>query len=484
MKKIVIVWAVIFLFIYFFCPYVTIGGTSSGTEIIDEKSFIDDVGNYITIEKPCKKIISLFDEHTENLYYIGAEDCLTGISDTSTFPAEVNSLPKYKCGNNYDAEQILKEKPDVVLSAPEINEKYPAFITKLETNGIFVVSLRPDDLEEYDIYLQKLGIITGHQKDAEKRLKEFHKEIDEIKLMASKSKFNASVFIESSESGYFTPSLNTLPYNALKINSVTNVAEKKLKHRDKEKNIYFGIKRLNEKKDEIDHYILLRGGGNTAASKVSMYQKEQFRDFKAVKENEVYEINEKILDSYSFRYLTGLKEIGRICHPDVFCNIDEFRNDEKLTRKSFSEIVYRYLEVPTFINTKKEYYDYKRFNHLYGTFEDVTWDDEDFNVIETVVMREYIDFSSDDNNLFERDKELTKAEIASFINILCDIRSKDTNKNIKDLPEGKEGNIVQKVVDNNLMTLENGYFRPEENLTNNDFVEILDYISKNRTDLL
>ena len=78
-----------FLLIYIFCPYVTLGGTESGTDIVDSNTFIDDAGNLIDIDKECGRIVSLFDEHTENLYFLGEEDRLIGVSDTSTFPAEV-----------------------------------------------------------------------------------------------------------------------------------------------------------------------------------------------------------------------------------------------------------------------------------------------------------------------------------------------------------------------------------------------------------
>lgn len=484
MKKFITTWIIIFVLIYLFCPYITLGGTESGTDIIDEKTFIDDVGNLIEIDRPCKSIISLFDEHTENLYYLGAEDLLVGIGDTSTFPAEVNSLPKYNVGNDFDAEQIIREKPDIVLSAPEINDKHPAFITKLETNGIFVVSLRPDSLEDFDIYIRKLGIITGHGQEAEKQLKIFHNRIQAIKEKSAESSKTVSAFIESSESGYFTPSLNTLPYDALKINGINNIAEKKLKHRDKEKNIYFGMKKLQEEKNQIDRYFLLRGGGNTASSKASMLQKNDFKDFPVMKNDEIYEISEKILDSYSFRYLTGLEELGRICFPEIYGDVKDFRTDETLTRKSFSDIVYRMLNVPTFINTKKEYYDFERYNHLYGTFEDVKWYDEDFNIIETVVMRNYLDFSSEKESEFNREHKVTREEVAEFLNILCEIHSKDSKMKIKDLPDGKEGNIIQMVADNQLMETENGYFYPEKTMTNNEFIEILENITENRTELL
>ena len=473
-----------FLLIYLFCPYITLGGTESGTEIIDDHTFIDDVGNLIEINKPCKTIISLFDEHTENLYYLGAENLLTGVGESSTFPAEVNSLPKYKTGNNFDAEQIIRENPDVVLSAPEINEKHPAFITKLETNGVFVVSLRPDSPEEFDIYIQKLGIITGHREEAEKQLALYHREIEEIKKKSAESSNKVTAFIESSESGYLTPSLNTLPYEALKLNGVKNVAAEKLKHRDKEKNVYFGMKNLQKNKENIDRYFLLRGGGNSAAAKVSMMQKNDFKDFPVMKNQEIYEISEKIMDSYTFRYITGLKETGRICYPEIYGDITEFRTDQVLTRKNFAEIVYRYLNVPTFINTKKEYYDFQRFNHLYGTFEDVKWSDSDFNVIETVVMRNYLDFSTTNESKFNREKEVTRTDVAKFLNILCKIHGKDEHKVIRDLPAGTEGNIIQMVTDNHLMDTEQGYFHPEKEMTNNEFIEILEDITENRLELL
>ena len=108
------------------------------------------------------------------------------------------------------------------------------------------------------------------------------------------------------------------------------------------------------------------------------------------------------------------------------------------------------------------------------------WYDEDFDIIETIVSRKYLNFGSDENQNFCRDEKITRTEVAEFINILCDVHSSDNHTEIRDLTGTKTDSIIQRVADNGLMDVRDGYFRPSDNMTNREFIEILRSVTGER----
>jgi|GEM_PF-236337 len=486
-KKFIAAWLICFVLVFVVGFHVELGGTASGSEIIDEHTFVDDVGNLIEFDEPYQTIVSLDSIHTENLYAIGAGDLIEGVDTKSTFPIDVNSLPKFTFTEDSDIERLIKLNPDLILITPYINSKHASFVTRLETAGLKVVSLEPDDFNEFPIYIQKLGLLTGESDNAETALKTFDNDLQRIADRASQVEEKKSVFIESSELGYLTPSRDTLPYLALENINADNIAEPELsKYPDGEMNTY-GLDQILENKDQIDVYLTIVGGIDGGADIVSIKQKEAFKDIPAIENNKVFEMEHSLIDEYSFRYVLGNLEMARAVYPEVFDDVSDFKNDEALTRANFSEIVVKMLHAPIYINTDASYYDYDRYNHLYGSYEDVPWQDDQFDYIETASSRLYIKAESkvDKVETFDKEGLITKADVANFFYILYNLGDSDTHQTISDIAGRDDERIIQRVVDANLLALEDGYFNPDQTYTNNEFISLMEKtLQQNTIDLI
>ena len=486
-KKFIAAWLICFVLVFVVGFHVELGGTASGSEIIDEHTFVDDVGNLIEFDEPYQTIVSLDRIHTENLYAIGAGDLIEGVDTKSTFPIDVNSLPDFTFTEDSDIERLIELNPDLVLITPYINSKHASFVTRLETAGLKVVSLEPDNLEEFPIYIQKLGLLTGESDNAETALAEFDSDLQRIADRASHVEAKKSVFMESSELGYLTASIDTLPYLALKNINADNIAEPELsKYPDGEMNIY-GLDQILENKDQIDVYLTIVGGIDGGADIVSIKQKEAFKDIPAIENNKVFEMEYSLIDEYSFRYVLGNLEMARAVYPEIFDDVSDFKNDDALTRANFSEIVVKMLHAPIYINTDSSYYDYDRYNHLYGSYEDVPWQDPQFDYIETASSRLYIKPESkvDKVETFDKEGLVTKADVANFFYILYNLSDSDTHQTISDISGRDDERIIQRVVDANLLALEDGYFNPDQTYTNNEFISLMETtLQQNTIDLI
>lgn len=95
---------------------------------------IDQAGRKLTVDNPFKRIISLYGAHTENLFNLGLDDEIIGVSRHETYPPQ--ALPKPVFSYREDPEKFLSVHPDLVIIRPMIDRGYPQFVSMLEKNGI------------------------------------------------------------------------------------------------------------------------------------------------------------------------------------------------------------------------------------------------------------------------------------------------------------------------------------------------------------
>lgn len=138
--------------------------------IVNEDTFVDNMGTTVTVKEPYEKIISLYSAHTENLYVIGASQSIIGVGRTSIYPPETRQLPRYDYRS--DPEPVIAASPDLVIIRPFINRNYPDYVKALEKAGITVVSLYPSNWEEFETYTAILGILTGQEQSSREALKQ------------------------------------------------------------------------------------------------------------------------------------------------------------------------------------------------------------------------------------------------------------------------------------------------------------------------
>ena len=58
-------------------------------------SFIDRSGNNIVVETPFKRIISLYGAHSENLFSLGLDKEIIGVSKNEAYPPRVTTKPVF-----------------------------------------------------------------------------------------------------------------------------------------------------------------------------------------------------------------------------------------------------------------------------------------------------------------------------------------------------------------------------------------------------
>jgi iron complex transport system substrate-binding protein len=275
---------------------------------------VDQSGRRIVVDKPYKRIISLYGAHTENLFSLGLDKEIIGVTRHESYPARALTKPVFSYHD--DPEKFLAARPDVVFVRPMIDRGYPQFVTRLEKSGIAVVSLQPATVSEMYTYWEILGVLTGRQTQASDMISHFQNISSNLKAATSSIAVKKRVYFESIHSKMKTFSPDSMAIFALETAGGINVAGDAKPVRNT--NIAgYGKERILSRATQIDVYLAQSGAMNRPT--VAMIKSESgFNAIKAVYDNQIFIIDEQIVSRPTLRLLEGIHEIGKILYPVIF----------------------------------------------------------------------------------------------------------------------------------------------------------------------
>lgn len=275
---------------------------------------VDQAGRKIRVKKPFKRIISLYGAHTENLFSLGLGEETIGVSRHEAYPPE--ALTKEKYSYREDPEKFMAARPDLVLIRPMIDRGYPQLMSRLEKSGIAVVSLQPGNVTDMYTYWMILGRLTGTEENAKTMIDHFNTSVSLVLSMTDKLTVKKRVYFEAIHSKMKTFSPGSMAIFALETAGGINVAADAIPVR-KTNIAAYGKERILSHAGEIDVYLAQFGAMNRpTVSQINM--ESGFRAIKAVRENQVYIIDEKIVSRPTIRLLKGIYEIGSKLYPELF----------------------------------------------------------------------------------------------------------------------------------------------------------------------
>lgn len=283
------------------------------------KTIIDHKGREIKIDKPFVRIISLYGAHTENLYSLGADHQVVGVSINDKFPEKAIENPKFSYHDG--PEKFIAAHPDLILIRPMIDNGYPKLIRRLEKSGITVVSLQPSNIEQMYDYWRILGQLTGKSQEARQMVQDFQQKIKKIQALTQPIFPKKHVYFEAIHSRMKTFSKGSMPLFALETAGGINVADDAKPSRNTNIAIY-GKERILAKASKIDVFLAQKGVMNAVT--IEQIKKEPgFKIIKAVKTNQIYLVDENIISRPVSRLYQGVLTIGRLLYPDIFIHVTD-----------------------------------------------------------------------------------------------------------------------------------------------------------------
>lgn len=128
------------------------------------------------------RIVSLGPSATEVIYAIGAQDLLVARTDLCDYPPEVAEKPSVGgfAGNTLSLESIISYEPTLVYLFAEMHE---GFVKPLQDLGIQVYRSNATSIEAVKNEVLDIGKLTGHEKQAQKVVKEMDAKLNRTKKM-------------------------------------------------------------------------------------------------------------------------------------------------------------------------------------------------------------------------------------------------------------------------------------------------------------
>ncbi len=275
---------------------------------------IDQAGRKLAVDKPFKRIISLYGAHTENLFQLGLVDEVIGVSRHETYPPQALQAPVFSYHD--DPEKFLAARPDLVIIRPMIDRGYPQLVSMLEKNGITIISLQPATVEDVYTYWKILGMLGDRQLQATAMITRFKAAATEFRSLTEARVAKKKVYFEAIHSKMKTFAPDSMAVFALETAGGINVAADAEPVRNTNIASY-GKERLLSRGREIDVYLAQSGAMNRPTVEL-IINEPGFKTIKAVAEHKIYIIDEQIVSRPTMRLLDGIYHIGRILYPKDF----------------------------------------------------------------------------------------------------------------------------------------------------------------------
>ncbi len=254
-----------------------------------------------------------------NLFHLGLGPEIIGVSVNDSFPPQVQGKQRFSFHD--DAEKFLEARPDLVLIRPMIENGYPALVRQLVRYHIAVVSLQPADVTGMFEYWRSLGILTGRVDVAEQMVADFQKKVTKIRDCLPPEKKRKKVYFEAIHSRMKTFTPGSMAIFALESAGGINIAADAMSSRNT--NIAnYSKEKILANAHEIDVFLAQKGVMNPVSIE-QILNEPGFHVLKAIKNDQVFLIDENIVSRPVPRLFEGIMAIGKRLYPDIFIRIEK-----------------------------------------------------------------------------------------------------------------------------------------------------------------
>lgn len=274
-------------------------------------SLTDAAGREVVVAKPYSRIVSLYSAHTENLFALGLDEAVIGVSPSETFPPRATERPVFSYHD--DPEKFLAARPDLVLIRPMIDRGYAALVRRLEKSGIAVVSLQPRTPEEMYRYWEALGLLTGRRREAAEMTLAFQRRLEAVRSVTRTIEPRQRVYFEAIGRRMKTFAPDSIAAFVLASAGGINVASDAEPVRNTNIAAY-GKERILSHADEIDVYLAQRGPMNRRSA-ADIRSEPGFSAIRAVREGRIFLVEEEVVSRPTPRLIEGICTIAGYLYP-------------------------------------------------------------------------------------------------------------------------------------------------------------------------
>ena len=253
-----------------------------------------------------QRIISLAPSNTEILYALKADSILIAVTRYCDFPDNAKKKPRIGGWLDINDNLVKSYNPDLLLTSTFVQNKIAQKYKKSKMN---IVALMPTTLKGVFQSIEKIGGLTGREKESLQLIKSMENNFNEIQSKIKKIKYKPRIYVEEwhkppTVSGNWVPTLVKMAngrYGLIK----TGVHSKEV---------------TTEQIQKYDPEIIIISicGMNDKVPKEWVTKRAGWENLSAVKNDKVYVFDDSWLNRPGPRLTIGLKNLTKVIHPECF----------------------------------------------------------------------------------------------------------------------------------------------------------------------
>jgi len=275
----------------------------------------DSLGRTITFDSIPQRIISTAPSSTEILYALGLGDKVVGVSNLCDYPEEVTTKYSKNAGTmvgdafGMNLEAMIALDPDFVLG---FGYNQLDWVLKLETQGIPVVILAPNNIDDLLSDIELIGKITGVEETAKELTADMMAELNDIstKVKAKTAEgVRPTVLFETGYwNGIWTTGAGSFVSNLIYLAGGTDIGIAVSSG-----NPLISMEYISEQ----DPDLIILGDSPWETKESVMARGGAWLELTAVEEERIYDIDADLYSRNGPRVVNGIKALVSIIHPDI-----------------------------------------------------------------------------------------------------------------------------------------------------------------------
>jgi len=275
----------------------------------------DSLGRTITFDTIPERIISTAPSSTEILYALGLDDKVVGVSNLCDYPEEVKTKYSVDDGTmvgdafGMNLEAMIALNPDFILG---FGYNKLDWVLKLETAGIPVVILAPNNINDLLEDIELIGRITGVEETAKELTANMREELDyintKVKAKTATGTRPTVLFETGYWNGIWTTGAGSFVSNLIYLAGGTDIGIAVSSG-----NPLISMEYISEQ----DPDLIILGDAPWETKETVIARGGAWLELTAVDQEKIYDIDADLYSRNGPRVIEGLKALVNIIHPDI-----------------------------------------------------------------------------------------------------------------------------------------------------------------------
>ena len=183
----------------------------------------DSYQREVVLQHEPLRVVSFSQAVTEAIFLLHAEDKLVGISQFCDYPPETQNIPKVGDLININVENVLQQRPDLVIVGSIVSDKT---VQQFEKAGIPVYCLKEEQrIDDLPRLIRTTGVLLNRNEAADSLARFYQQKIADYKAQACQSQKSVYYVVGFGATGDYTAPGNTFIHDIITLAGGRNIGE-------------------------------------------------------------------------------------------------------------------------------------------------------------------------------------------------------------------------------------------------------------------